>query len=98
MDHAPLRARGDRNLSRVHLDVDPILDLARRPVLRGALVKRGDEGRGRRWRQTSTYRFAALDVNVRVKVEVFVKVDVHARIDAICDESTDLVVDPKRRG
>jgi len=44
----------------VIVDVELVLDAK----------KRGDEGRDPRWRQTSTYRFAAVDVNAWVKVEV----------------------------
>ncbi|HEX8115104.1 MAG TPA: hypothetical protein VF516_45560, partial [Kofleriaceae bacterium] len=44
------------------------------PVLRASTER--DNGRGRRWGQTSTYRFAAVKLNAGVKVDVIVDVDV----------------------
>src|ERR1700733_2367543 len=54
------------------LDVDA-------PVLRASTERDNGRGRGRRWGQTSTYRFAAVKLNAGVKVDVIVDVIVDVR-------------------
>jgi len=56
-----------------HVVVDSTVVVARGPAARCEPSIRDDEGLGRRWGQTSTYRCAAVDVEDGVNVQVDVK-------------------------
>jgi hypothetical protein len=63
-------------------DVESILDVGLEPTLRcEAFVKCSDVGRGRRWSQTFTYRFAAVKLNNGGKIDGHVNAS-----PAGCDE------------